>query len=82
MSGCALCLTGAISLDDYVKRLADIGFGTIEIRAKRPIDIVTPPLPYRARDFHRASRICAIKDPMPADGPCVSHRSRCHILRR
>ena len=32
----ALCLSGSIPLNDYVKLLTDIGFGTIEIRAKRP----------------------------------------------
>ena len=31
-----LCLSGAIPLKDYVKMITDVGFGTIEIRAKRP----------------------------------------------
>ena len=31
----ALCLSGAIPMQDYIKRLTDDGFGTIEVRAKR-----------------------------------------------
>ncbi len=68
----AMCLTGAIPLADYVKRLTDIGFGTIEVRAKRPYRLLSP------RHFDVDSlipiesvEIAAIKDPMPADGPCL-----------
>jgi SAM-dependent methyltransferase len=68
----ALCLTGAISLDDYVKRLTDVGFGTIEIRAKRPYRVLSPRhYPTERVIFIESVEICAIKDPMPADGPCV-----------
>ena len=68
----ALCLTGAIPLDDYLKRLTDIGFGTIEIRAKRPYRVLSPRhYPIERVIFIESVEICAIKDPMPADGPCV-----------
>jgi SAM-dependent methyltransferase len=68
----ALCLTGAIPLDDYVKRLTDTGFGTIEVRAKRPYRVLSP-RHYRTDRLIviESVEICAIKDPMPADGPCV-----------
>jgi SAM-dependent methyltransferase len=68
----AMCLTGAIPLNDYISRLTDIGFGTIEVRAKRPYRLLSPR--HFATDFLIAVEsveICAIKDPMPADGPCV-----------
>ncbi|HSC94722.1 MAG TPA: arsenosugar biosynthesis arsenite methyltransferase ArsM [Burkholderiales bacterium] len=68
----ALCLTGAIPLDAYVKRLTDTGFGTIEIRARRPYRVLSPR--HYATDnlvVIESVEICAIKDPMPADGPCV-----------
>lgn len=68
----ALCLTGALPLATYIKRLTDIGFGTIEVRAKRPYRILSPR--HYATDhviFVESVEICAIKDPMPADGPCV-----------
>ena len=38
----ALCLTGALPLNDYIKRITDIGFGTIEVRAKRPYRVLDP----------------------------------------
>ena len=38
----AMCLTGAIPLAEYVKRLSDLGFGTIEVRAKRPYRLLSP----------------------------------------
>ena len=53
-------------------RIADIGFGTVEIRAKRPYRILAPK--HYATDeliFIESVEVCAIKDPMPDDGPCV-----------
>jgi SAM-dependent methyltransferase len=68
----ALCLSGAIPLQDYIKRLTDTGFGTIEIRAKRPYRVLSPGHYDTDTLIHIESvEICAIKDPMPADGPCV-----------
>jgi SAM-dependent methyltransferase len=32
----AMCLTGAISLPAYIERLANVGFGIVEVRARRP----------------------------------------------
>lgn len=68
----ALCLSGAISLKDYIKMITDIGFGTIEIRAKRPYRILDPKH-YDTKEliFIESVEVCAIKDPMPKDGPCV-----------
>jgi SAM-dependent methyltransferase len=68
----ALCLSGAIPLNEYIKRLTDTGFGTIEVRAKRPYRVLAPK--HYATDsllLIESVEICAIKDPMPADGPCV-----------
>ncbi len=68
----AMCLSGAIPLAQYIKRLTDTGFGTIEIRARRPYRILSPNHFATDRLIHIDSvEICAIKDPMPADGPCV-----------
>ena len=52
--------------------ITDIGFGTIEIRAKRPYRILDP-VNYDTQEliFIESVEVCAIKDPMPADGPCV-----------
>lgn len=68
----ALCLSGALPLQDYIKMITDIGFGTVEIRARRPYRILDPK--NYATDkliFIESVEVCAIKDPMPADGPCV-----------
>lgn len=68
----AMCLTGAIPLSEYVRRLTDIGFGTVEVRARRPYRVLAPRQYATDRLIYVESvEICAIKDPMPADGPCV-----------
>lgn len=68
----ALCLSGAIPLGDYVKLLTGIGFGTVEVRARRPYRVLSP-CHYATESLIviDSVEICAIKDPMPADGPCV-----------
>ena len=68
----ALCLTGALPLDEYIKRLTDTGFGTVEVRARRPYRVLSPRhYPTDRLIAIESVEICAIKDPMPADGPCV-----------
>ena len=68
----ALCLSGALPLQDYIKRLTDIGFGTIEVRAKRPYRVLDPKhYPTEQLIYIESVEICAIKDPVPEDGPCV-----------
>lgn len=68
----AECLSGALPLERYLQALVDAGFGTIEVRAKRP---------YRVLDRERYAlddnlllesvEVAAIKDPVPEDGPCI-----------
>ncbi len=68
----ALCLSGSIPMAEYVKMLTDAGFGTIEIRAKRPYRILDPKRYATDQNIYIESlEVCAIKDPMPEDGPCV-----------
>ena len=68
----ALCLSGSIPIADYVKMLTDAGFGTIEIRARKPYRILDS-LHYNTKEliYIESIEVAAIKDPMPADGPCV-----------
>jgi SAM-dependent methyltransferase len=68
----ALCLSGAIPLKDYLALISDVGFGTIELRAKRPYRILDP-LHYSTDSviYIESVEICAIKDPLPSDGPCI-----------
>lgn len=68
----AQCLSGAIPLENYIKRLTDAGFGTIEIRARRPYRVLDPWHYATASNILIESiELCAIKDPVPVDGPCV-----------
>jgi SAM-dependent methyltransferase len=68
----AECLSGAIPLKDYLKMITDAGFGTVEIRAKRPYRVLSPNH-YDTTEliFIESVEVCAIKDPMPPDGACV-----------
>jgi len=68
----ALCLSGSIPIADYIKALTDVGFGTIEIHGRRPYRILdTENYPTDELIFIESIEVCAIKDPMPADGACV-----------
>ena len=68
----ALCLSGSIPLKDYVKALTDVGFGTIEIRARKPYRILDPKnYPTEELIYIESIEVAAIKDPMPEDGPCI-----------
>lgn len=68
----AACLSGALPLDIYLARIVAAGFGTIEIRARRPYRVLD-----RARygvetDLLLESiEAVAVKTPVPADGACV-----------
>lgn len=68
----ALCLSGSLPLADYLKMITNAGFGTVEVRAKRPYRILAPGQ-YDTPDLIilESVEVCAIKDPMPEDGPCI-----------
>ncbi len=68
----AMCLSGVLPLRAYIDLITSVGFGTVEVRARRPYRILDPrhyDTPHRI--YIESVEICAIKDPMPADGPCV-----------
>lgn len=68
----ALCLSGSLPLHEYLKMITDAGFGTVEIRAKRPYRILAPGQYETPENILLESvEVCAIKDPMPIDGPCI-----------
>lgn len=68
----AMCLSGALTYDDYIDRLVRVGFGQVEIRARRP---------YRLLDRHNYNLdehlllesldSVAYKVPIPSDGACI-----------
>ncbi|MGI4743915.1 MAG: arsenosugar biosynthesis arsenite methyltransferase ArsM [Janthinobacterium lividum] len=68
----ALCLTGSLPLQAYLDLLTEVGFGTVEVRARRAYRVLSPQ--HYATDellYIESVEVCAIKDPMPADGPCI-----------
>jgi SAM-dependent methyltransferase len=68
----ALCLSGSIPLNDYLNMLVEVGFGTLEVRAKRPYRILdTAHYPTEENLYIESVEVCAIKDPMPEDGGCI-----------
>lgn len=68
----ALCLSGAIPLQEYLDLITSIGFGTVEVRAKRPYRLLSPNH-YDTEEliYIESIEIAAIKDPLPTDGPCI-----------
>ena len=68
----ALCLSGSLPLQKYIDLITSVGFGTVEIRARRPYRVLSPNH-YAVEEniLIESVEVCAIKDPMPADGPCV-----------
>jgi ubiquinone/menaquinone biosynthesis C-methylase UbiE len=68
----AMCLSGALTYQEYTQRIVDAGFGQVEIRARRP---------YRLLDCHTynleenlllESLDCvSFKVPIPPDGACI-----------
>ncbi len=68
----AMCVSGSQTYQDYVDALTDAGFGTIEIRARRPYRYLDPKRHGLDEPLLLESlEVAAIKDPTPADGPCV-----------
>jgi len=68
----ALCLSGALTYDQYIQHLVGIGFGQIEIRARRPYRLLDrqtynldTPLLLESLDS------VSFKVPIPDDGACV-----------
>ena len=68
----AMCLSGAITYASYVQMLVDAGFGTIEVRARRPYRVLDPErFGVDEAILLESVEVAAIKDPVPPDGPCI-----------
>lgn len=62
----------ALPLKEYIRVITDVGFGTVEIRAKRPYRTLAQEKYTTDKLVYIESvEICAIKEPLPEDGPCV-----------
>ncbi len=68
----AQCLSGALPLKTYVERIAEGGFGTIEIRSRRPYRVLDRRRYGIARDILLESvEAVALRTPVPEGGACV-----------
>ncbi len=68
----AACLSGAISMQEYLDRLVHAGFGTIEVRSRRPYRALTP----AAHGVDEVTlletvEVAAIRTPVLEDGACI-----------
>ncbi|MGQ4649607.1 arsenosugar biosynthesis arsenite methyltransferase ArsM [Lyngbya aestuarii] len=68
----AMCLSGALTYEEYIQQLVDAGFGQVEIRARRPYRLldcqsyhIDQPLLLESLDS------VSFKVEIPADGPCI-----------
>jgi ubiquinone/menaquinone biosynthesis C-methylase UbiE len=68
----AECLSGALPLEQYLAAMVRAGFGTIEVRSKRPYRLLDKKR-YELDDdiLLESVEVAAIKDPIPTDGPCI-----------
>jgi ubiquinone/menaquinone biosynthesis C-methylase UbiE len=68
----AECLSGALLLEEYLAAIVAAGFGTIEVRAKRPYRVLEKKRYGMSEHLVLESvEVAAIADPIPADGPCI-----------
>ncbi|MBE9203417.1 arsenosugar biosynthesis arsenite methyltransferase ArsM [Synechocystis salina LEGE 06099] len=68
----AMCLSGALTYEEYTQHLIDVGFGQIEIRARRPyrlLDSVTYQLEQNL--LLESLDSVSFKVPIPEDGACI-----------
>lgn len=68
----AMCLSGALTYEQYIQHLVDVGFGQVEIRARRPYRMLDTqsygldePLLLESLDS------VSFKVAIPPDGPCI-----------
>ena len=68
----AMCLSGALTYEEYTQALIDVGFGQVEVRARRPYRLLDTanynletPLLLESLDS------VSFKVPIPEDGACI-----------
>ncbi len=68
----ALCLSGALTYNEYIQALIDTGFGQVEIRARRPYRLLGKET-YQLEQALLLESLDSVsfKVPIPPDGACV-----------
>lgn len=68
----AMCLSGALTYEEYVQHLVKAGFGQVEIRARRPYRLLDRSSYGLETDLLLESLdSVSFKVPIPEDGPCI-----------
>ena len=68
----AMCLSGALTYEQYIQRIVDAGFGQVEIRARRPYRLLDRQTYSLEEDLLLESLdSVAFKVPIPEDGACI-----------
>lgn len=68
----AMCLSGALTYEQYTQKIVDAGFGQVEIRARRPYRLLDCTTYQLEEDLLLESLdSVAFKVPIPEDGACI-----------
>lgn len=68
----AQCISGCLTWEQYVDRIVEAGFGSAEVRSRRPYRLLDRARYGLDEDLLLESvELCAFKVPVPDDGPCV-----------
>lgn len=68
----AMCLSGCLTLDDYLARITDAGFGQVEVRSRKPYRMLDRATYHMDADLLLETvEVAAFKVTVPADGPCI-----------
>jgi len=68
----AQCISGCLPYKRYIDRIVEAGFGSAEVRSRRPYRLLDRGRYDLDRDLLLESiEVCAFKVPVPGDGPCV-----------
>jgi len=68
----AMCLSGALTYEQYIEKIVDAGFGQVEIRARRPYRLLDCDTYNLETDLLLESLdSVAFKVPIPKDGACI-----------
>lgn len=68
----AQCISGCLSFEQYMDKIAEAGFGSSEIRVRRPYRLI-PASRYDIEEdiLLETIEVCSYKVPAAEDGPCV-----------
>ncbi|AFZ32506.1 Methyltransferase type 11 [Gloeocapsa sp. PCC 7428] len=68
----AMCLSGALTYEQYIEKIVDAGFGQVEIRARRPYRLLDrDTYNLEANLLLESLDSVAFKVPIPEDGACI-----------